>query len=200
LGRSCRWMQADGEIAAPERYWCGNRRFPGSQAWLRGCMASPSKGVSPTANAGPFSREAMPRILRRKGVATPSKRGDANECGALRDLAPTGEAVFTSLAAQSLRQTHLTYPAGVRDSAKSGWGRKGNHRLNDLAESTCMNRRGCPETDLASSRPEKPGQRRSRHSSRRLGKPATRRRAAVCQKLLSRGNRRERRNSSHECR
>ena len=44
-------------------------------------------------------------------------------------------------------QGHLTYPCGVRDSAKSGMGRCGNRHLNDLVESSAMNVRGSPETE-----------------------------------------------------
>jgi hypothetical protein len=77
----------------------------------------------------------------------PSRWGDANESGGHTTLPPTGEAALLGLAAQSPRQVNLNYPADVRDSAKSGLGLKGNHRLNDPAESTHMNRRGHPETE-----------------------------------------------------
>jgi hypothetical protein len=86
------------------------------------------------------------------------------------------------------RWVNLTYPTDARDAATSGLGRHGNHRLNDFAESSTMNVRGSPETE-ASDQPVKPGERRSGHSSPRLGEPATRRRAAVCWEFRSKGNR-----------
>src|SRR5262249_50716105 len=58
-----------------------------------------------------------------------------------------------------------------------GVGPTQTHRLNNLAESTDVNAGGRPETDVPSSRGEKPGRRRRCHSSRRPGEPATRRRA-----------------------
>src|SRR5262245_44231241 len=63
-------------------------------------------------------------------------------------------------------------------SPEEGLGCLDNRHLNGLIESSIMNVRGCPETDVPSSRGEKPGQRRYRHSSRRSGEPATGRRAA----------------------
>jgi len=146
-------MQTGGETAAPERYWCGKRKFPRGQAWLRGRRASPTQAVGPTANACPISREAMPRSLRRGKVATFPRWGVANESRGHRRRPPTDETALRILAVQSLPQVNLTYPADVRDSAKSGWGPVGNCRLNDLAESTRMNRRGPRREDKASSRP-----------------------------------------------
>jgi hypothetical protein len=64
-------------------------------------------GCRPTANAGPFSQEAMPRILRRREVVILSRWGDANESGGLQDLPPTGEVALTSLATPSLQQVNL---------------------------------------------------------------------------------------------
>ena len=71
-------------------------------------------------------------------------------------------------------------------AAKSGWVEVINRHLNYLVESVNVNAGGCPETEVPSSRGEKPGQRRSRHSSRRPGKPATGRRAAGDDQPLSR--------------
>ncbi len=51
------------------------------------------------------------------------------------------------MAAGRLRRVNLTYPYGVRDSAKSGTGRFGNRDLNDRVESSTMNVRGSPETE-----------------------------------------------------
>ena len=70
-------------------------------------------------------------------------------------------------------------------TAESGWVVRKNRHLNYLVESVNVNAGGCPETEVPSSRGEKPGQRRSRPSSRRPGKPATGRRAAGdCQPLV----------------
>jgi len=78
---------------------------------------------------------------------------------------------------QSERMTmdNLTIHRLVRNR-KERMGRSANRRLNSFAESIVVNVGGCPETDVPSSRGEKHGQRRRRHSSPRLGKPATWRR------------------------
>jgi hypothetical protein len=48
---------------------------------------------------------------------------------------------------------YLTYPVSVRDTAKSGMGCRGNHHLNDLAESIAMNVGGLYPDAKDSSRP-----------------------------------------------
>ena len=73
------------------------------------------------------------------------------------------------------------YAVGIREPRRAVGSVK-THHLNDLAESICMNAGGCCETE-ASDRPVKPQQRRSRHSSRRSGKPAAGRRAAGAKRL-----------------
>jgi hypothetical protein len=62
-------------------------------------------------------------------------------------------------------------------AAESGWVVLDNRHLNYLVEFILANVGGCCETE-ASDRPVKPQQRRSRHSSRRSGKPTAGRRAA----------------------
>src|SRR5262245_18739104 len=73
---------------------------------------------------------------------------------------------------------HLISPAGRFGIPQRADRVAANRRLNDPAESATRNVRVPPETE-ASDRPVKPGGRRSRPSSPRPGKPATRRRAAV---------------------
>jgi hypothetical protein len=70
-------------------------------------------------------------------------------------------------------------PCRRSGAAKSGWVVASNRHLNYPAESVYVNAGGCPETDVLSSRGEKPGQRRNHHSSQRSGEPATRRRVVV---------------------
>jgi hypothetical protein len=86
--------------------------------------------------------------------------------------------VTRSYRAERVRQVNLSYPADGRETRRAFRSLENRH-LNHPVESNHMNAGGCPETDVPSSRGEKPGQRRSRHSSRRLGKPVTGRRAAV---------------------
>ena len=74
----------------------------------------------------------------------------------------------------------LIYPVSGRDTAKSGIGCNGNRRLSDLA-AVQFRERGrlkakCQDEQSINVRLE----RRSVHSSLRLGKPATWRRGAVC--------------------
>jgi hypothetical protein len=88
----------------------------------------------------------------------------------------------THYASKRFQRVNLTYPADFSGAAESGMGWLGNHRLNSPAESTVMNVRGPLDTE-ASSRPVKRKGRRSRHSSRKPGKPATGRRAAVCRNV-----------------
>jgi hypothetical protein len=48
---------------------------------------------------------------------------------------------------------YLLSPADIRDTAKSGMGRSGNHRLSYSAESLCVNVGGPRRNDKASSLP-----------------------------------------------
>jgi hypothetical protein len=74
----------------------------------------------------------------------------------------------------------LIYPVSGRDTAKSGIGCRGNRRLSDLAAVQFLERgrlkAECQDEQSINVSLE----RRSVHSSLRLGKPATRRRDAVC--------------------
>jgi hypothetical protein len=118
-------------------------------------------------------------------VASPAQRGTATEdrrYAPVRQSTATGGEQYRSA---RLRWVNLNYPTAGRDSAESGLGPARHRRLNDFAESVVMNVRGSPETDVPSSQEEKPGERRSGHSSRRSGKPATGRRAAVCREFPS---------------
>ncbi len=104
-------------------------------------------GNRPTANVSPFSQEAVSRILRRREVANPPGGGTRTSRTVCADLPPTGAVVLWFLTAPRLQQLNLSYPVDVRDSAKSGSGPKESRRLNDLAESTLVNVRGCPATE-----------------------------------------------------
>src|SRR5438874_13284115 len=74
--------------------------------------------------------------------------------------------------------SNLNYLIFIRDSAKSGLGFVDNRHLNYFVESINMNA-GDPQQNVNERRPSDVccGS-RSRHSSRRLGKPATGRRTA----------------------
>jgi hypothetical protein len=84
---------------------------------------------------------------------------------------------------------HLIYPVSVRDTAKSRMGCRDNCHLNYLVEFIIVNVGGLQRNAKASSSANVRCQRRSGHSSPRLGKPATWRRAAVCWDFLSKRNR-----------
>ena len=99
------------------------------------------------------------------------------------------EADHSALSARKGAAGKPELPRRRSGAAKSGWVEGANRHLNYLAESIDVNAGGFPETDVPSSRGEKPGVRRSGRSSPRPGKPATWRRAAVCRELPSKGNR-----------
>jgi hypothetical protein len=79
---------------------------------------------------------------------------------------------------QKVEISNLNYLISIRDSAKSGLGRIDNRHLNYLVESINMNVGDSQQNVNERRSSEVCCESRSRHSSRRLGKPATGRRAA----------------------
>jgi hypothetical protein len=83
---------------------------------------------------------------------------------------------------QKVEISNLNYLISIRDSAKSGLGFADNRHLNYFAESINMNVGDSQQNGNERRSSEVCCESRSRHSSRRLGKPATGRRTAVCWK------------------
>src|SRR5262245_23276842 len=134
---------------------------------------SPRSGFRPTEKVVPvpgWSTGPRPCVASAHG----GRRGG---CAGCHDSGPPPASVGSDSPGRE-PAGHLIYPAGRFGIPRRADRVAANRRLNDPAESATRNVRVPPETE-ASDRPVKPGGRRSRHSSPRPGKPATRRRAAV---------------------
>jgi hypothetical protein len=119
-----------------------------------------------------------PRQLRECGRGqTPCLARAVTKSEGLSLLPPLSRSQLCCIADPKGAADNLNYSATGQEPQRAD-GLRHNRHLNYLTESVYLNAGGCPETDVPSSREEKPGQRRSRHSSRRSGKPATGRRAA----------------------
>jgi len=173
-----------GEIAAPERYWCGPMQAtkkPGLTKERHGELQQ--SGFQPTGKPSPTVSCMMRwrpwgRVMSPYSSSSSVMISSRNDCNG----------------PPALSHCRSGFP-------KEGLGLRDNHRLNRSVESTCVNVRGFPETDVPSSRGEKPGKRRSGHSSRRAGKPFTGRRATACWESRCKGNRMLKwGNRTHECR
>ena len=126
--------------------------------------------------------EAMPLYASADQEEEGMSRDMLSRSEAMTKFLGTTEADFTIVSAQRMRQESLNYPASGQEPQKAD-GLFDNRRLNHSAESINMNVRGCPETDVPSSREEKPGQRRRSHTSRGTGKPSTGRRGPEAHQL-----------------
>jgi len=122
------------------------------------------------------SREAEPTTRVRAGANRNRRETDSANAGqrVSRKATETG---YELMPVQRMR------PGACLLGLRSGFRRErlgsvGNRRLKCTAESIHMNTGGHPETNVPSSRGEKHGWRRCRHSTRGPGKPATWGRAA----------------------
>ncbi len=164
-------MLACREIAAPERPCEARIRPPRRRAWLRNDMVSNTNRVSTFGKRKPLHAISW---LPARGLVT---RGvDRGGHASARPPA----ANWNPPLQVAVQRTYLSYPAAMIGSQRrAGWVAKNRHlrRSVEVHFQACVRRsKGCQGKQsadaLASSR--------SRHSSRRSGKPATGRRAAVC--------------------
>jgi hypothetical protein len=119
LGRSCWPMLTSGETAAPERYWCGERRSPIRQAWLRSQTVSHNEADCDLREIGPLS---------------PVGRYQATTLRSLQHMGDSERTrwqwwvLLATVPGVPFQTRHgfnrpPAYPIGARDSAESGLGR-----------------------------------------------------------------------------
>src|SRR5205807_10074315 len=111
-------------------------------------------------------RQATPttraRVREGFGIKTPTGQRPGS-----KDGSRTGRSA--GRIGQEGRDGPPTLPRPRSGAAKSGWVVWANRRLNSSVEPTIVNVGGRPETDVPSSREEKPGRRRRCPRSRRPG-------------------------------
>ena len=146
-------------------------------------MVSPNKASLDLREKSPLSRNTL-HSCGVKDHGTTGQRTDQKVF-----VAPTGHRGWLlTLTSPKDPTGHLSYPAGVRDSAESGLGHTANRHLPYLVASIVVNvgghnrlvRKAVFRGLLWRRRP---------HSSPRLGKPATRRRGPVRRDSNANGNR-----------
>ena len=158
-------------------------RPPRGGAWLRGNMVSANEAGFDLREIAPLSRN----ILHSCGVKDHGTTGQRTDQEVL--VVPTGHRGWLlTLTSPKAPTGHLSYPVGVRDSAKSGLGHTANRHLPYLAASIFVNVGG-------HNRPLRKAVfrgllwRRRPHSSPRVGKPPTWRRGPVRRDSNANGNR-----------